>query len=59
LFYFYYLNDGFLEIPLEGYDKHHQHKVKQIDGEEILPFKGKQLVDSQTGEGPLEPDDDK
>ena len=40
----------------------HQHHDKQIDksyGNQILPFKTQQLVDTQTRERPFEPHDDK
>ena len=45
-------------MPAEGDDAHHQGEVEEIDGKEILPLERKELVDSQTGESPLEPNDD-
>ncbi len=40
-------------------DKGHQNEVYQVDRQKVLPFEREQLVDTQTGECPLEPDDDK
>lgn len=40
-------------------DEHHQHEIGQIDRQEIFPLERQELVDAQTGECPLEPNDDK
>ena len=45
-------------MPSECDDANHQSEVKQADGEQVFPFEGEQLVDTQTGESPLEPNDD-
>ena len=43
---------------MECDDTYHQSEIKEIDWKKILPFKRQELVDTQTGECPLEPDDD-
>ena len=47
-----------LEMPSEDDDENHQHEIDEIDGKEIFPFERQQLVDTETGKCPLEPDDD-
>jgi hypothetical protein len=46
-------------VPAGEDNKHHEHQVKQVDGEEILPLKFQQLVDTQARICPFEPNDDK
>ena len=44
-----------MDIPAEHHNGNHQHEVEQVDGEEVFPLQLQKLVDTQTGEGPLEP----
>ena len=39
----------FLEVEAVSHHNHHQHKVEEIDGEQIFPLERKELVDTQTG----------
>lgn len=45
-------------MPTEDNDEYHQYEIDKVDGEKVFPFKSKQLVDTETGECPFEPDDD-
>ena len=45
-------------MPVEYDDEHHECEVHHIDGQEVFPLEGEQVVDSEAGECPLEPDDD-
>ncbi len=47
-----------LNLPAEDDDAGHQYKVEQTDRKEVFPFEAEELVDSETGESPLKPDDD-
>ena len=47
-----------LEMPAESHAKSHQEHISQSERHEILPLESEELVDTQAGESPLEPDDD-
>jgi hypothetical protein len=43
---------------LDG-DPGYQQQIKKSYGQKVFPFKIQQLINSQTGEGPSEPHDEK
>ena len=43
----------------EYHHKDHQEQVTQINGQQVFPFQCQQLVDTQAGECPFKPHDDK
>ena len=49
----------FLEVYAKDGYQHHEQEVDKSYGYQIFPFEAQQLVDTQTGERPLEPHDDK
>jgi hypothetical protein len=48
-----------LELQVEYDHQYHQHKIEQVDGKQIFPLELQELVNTQTGECPLKPNNDK
>ena len=48
----------YLKVKVCDNDDYHQHQVDKVDWQQVFPFERQQLVDTQTGECPLKPDDD-
>jgi hypothetical protein len=45
-------------LEVEDNNQNHQHKVEKVDRKQIFPLKFQELVNAQTGECPLKPNDD-